>query len=328
MHISLIGIVNTSYQLFYILFLVAKVWPNITQTFCYDYLLLFRMPSKQSQAWTFTVNNYTEKCLEQVESLKDFSSYLVVGKEVGEKKGTPHLQGYVYMIKKCTMKALKRVVPRGSFYVSRGSDFDNFGYSQKQDLWLKHGTPPCQGKRTDLDDARECTTMREVVMIATNVQQIMLMEKKLVYAEPQRKWMPKVIWLYGEPGVGKTMCATTAYDDVHIQNQFKWWQGYDGHEVVVFDDMRSDFCKFNELLKLLDRNAYVVETKGGSRQLRARVMYITSPFAPWELYTTIEDKRQLYRRIRHVLRVSMNEFGDSVYQFMQNPWKRHLICDA
>ena len=39
---------------------------------------------------------------------------------------------------------------------------------------------------------------------------------------------------------------------------YKWWEGYDGHEVVLLDDIRKDFCKFHELLTLLDIYPYVM----------------------------------------------------------------------
>ncbi len=42
----------------------------------------------------FTLNNYTE--LEFTQLLKSFAEYkYVIGKEIGEECGTPHLQGYV-----------------------------------------------------------------------------------------------------------------------------------------------------------------------------------------------------------------------------------------
>lgn len=283
--------------------------------------------TQQVHAWCFTINNYNDDDEKSVMKLADFASYVVCGKEIGEQCQTPHLQGYVYMIKKASRKAMSRVLKRARLTPSKGSDFDNFGYSQKENLWFLHGTPPCQGKRRDLEEAREMTTMREVVTTASNYQAIRMMEKRLEYCEKKRDFMPKIIWLYGATGTGKTLCATTAYDDVHVQSSFKWWQGYDSHDVVVLDDIRSDFCKFSEMLRLFDRTPYVVEVKGSSRQLRARVMYVTSSLPPWDFYQTVEDKMQLYRRIRHVLRVTKNEYGDPVYSFMQNPYKNHLICD-
>ena len=78
--------------------------------------------------------------------------------------------------------------------------------------------------------------------------------------------------------------------------------------------MRRDFCKYHQLLKILDRYEYRVETKGGSRQLRARKIAITAPYPPEEMYETREDINQLLRRIDRIIlvgeRVSIEEDDD------------------
>jgi hypothetical protein len=51
---------------------------------------------KQTKHWCFTLNNYTENEMEQMEQMvPQFCEKWVIGKEVGEKCGTPHLQGYI-----------------------------------------------------------------------------------------------------------------------------------------------------------------------------------------------------------------------------------------
>lgn len=48
--------------------------------------------------WIFVVNNYTPEDVERVKALVPLAARLAVGYEVGKKKGTPHLQGYVRFI--------------------------------------------------------------------------------------------------------------------------------------------------------------------------------------------------------------------------------------
>jgi len=274
--------------------------------------------NKQSKAWCFTINNYTpeDECV--VRSLADFASYVVCGKEVGE-SGTPHLQGYAYMKKLASLTAMRRVIQRGHLVISKGTDFDNYGYCAKEDLWFKHGTPPCQGKREDLDAARECTTMKECILEGGNYQAIRMMEKKLLYLEPKRDFKPTVIWAYGSTGTGKSKGFYDAFgiDNVFTPKNYKWWEGYDGDEVVLLDDIRGDYCKFHELLTLIDAHPYRVECKGGSRQLRARFMLITSPYHPASLYQgrTDEDVQQLLRRITRIVLVT-GVYGNEIHEFM------------
>lgn len=118
-----------------------------------------------------------------------------------------------------------------------------------------------------------------------------------------RNFKTEVFWFYGPTGTGKSKSAfdrdPTAYWKPATS---KWWNGYEGHEAVIIDDYRRDFCTFAELLRLLDRYPLTVETKGGTRQMLAKRIYITSPKCPattWEGRTP-EDIDQLLRRIEHI----------------------------
>ena len=67
------------------------------------------------------------------------------------------------------------------------------------------------------------------------------------------------------------------------------------------------FCKFHELLNLLDRYPYRVECKGGSRQFTSKTIVITTPLSPEETWEnrTSEDLGQLLRRIDNILFLAM-----------------------
>ncbi len=81
----------------------------------------------------------------------------------------------------------------------------------------------------------------------------------------------------------------------------KWWQGYDGHRVVVFDDFRPKDMPFNILLRIFDSKPLWVEYKGGSRQLRATEFYVTCPKPPEDCYLEAgEEIEQLTRRVTDV----------------------------
>jgi len=67
-------------------------------------------------------------------------------------------------------------------------------------------------------------------------------------------------------------------------------------------------CTFSELLRLLDRYPYTVETKGGSVQFNASMIIFTSPHSPMEMWgaRTQEDLQQLMRRITEVRHFSVD----------------------
>ena len=142
--------------------------------------------------------------------------------------------------------------------------------------------------------------MRDVVEIATNVHDIKLMENYFKYHERKRDWKPVVKWYHGSTGSGKTRQAMIEATDPWISGRDgRWYDGYDAHEDVIFDDVRGDFMKFHEWLRVLDRYPYTIEIKGGSRQFLAKRIWITSCYSPREMFKnkTDEDINQLERRI-------------------------------
>lgn len=189
---------------------------------------------------------------------------------------------------------------------------------------LEWGVPPQQGKRKDIDVVREVLSsgggMRQVAASASSYQSLRCAEVLLKYFEASRDFLPEVFWLHGATATGKTRRAFEMFakfkaeyswsddEEVWISGKnLQWWEGYDANKYVIVDDFRRDFCTFHELLRILDRYPYRVMTKGGSRQLLARVIVITCPWKPEVLFNTRseEDIGQLLRRI-----TSVELFGD------------------
>ena len=257
----------------------------------------------RSRAWCFTVNNPTEEDCNGLKDLQGVCTYMVVGKEVGQ-EGTPHFQGYVYFKEAKTFTSVKKKIPRAHIEVAKGNHEQNRSYCLKDsDPLLEFGECPKQGKRSDIDQIKESlkdgANMRAIVNNAKSVQSVRMAEIWLKYNEEGRNWKPEIRWYWGPTGVGKTRDAREWLgEDIYTcMDTVKWFEGYDGHENVLIDDMRKDFAKFHNLLKLLDRYEYKVETKGGSRQFVAKKIAITAPYHPADMYSNQEDVNQLLRRL-------------------------------
>lgn len=177
---------------------------------------------------------------------------------------------------------------------------------------LEWGVPPAQGKRKDLDIVRDIVSagggMRDVVSSVSSYQAMRSAELMLKYTEKARDFMPDVFWFYGSTGSGKTKRAFELFEERRQSvseeawvsgKSLEWFEGYDGHSFAIIDDFRKDFCKFHELLRLLDRYPYRVAVKGSSRQFVARTIVFTCPWHPEVLYAgrSDEDIGQLLRRI-------------------------------
>lgn len=261
-----------------------------------------------------TLNNYTEEDCITVAGWESLCSRMIAGFEVGE-ENTPHIQFTMTFKKAMTLGMLKKLHPRVHWELTRLED-NAFKYAGKdEDLLVNKGSQ--QGKRTDItnayDAAKKGLSVAEFMACEPNFQAIRVFEKAKLHIGPRGTNEPKeVIWLYGKTGTGKSRWAWENYPDLYEKATFKWWDGYDGQETVLIDDFRADYCKFHELLKLLDRYKYRGEIKGGTVEVTAKRFIITAPHHPSETYgyRTDEDIQQLLRRITEIREtVTVTEVG-------------------
>ena len=237
----------------------------------------------------------------------------MIGKEIAPKTGTPHLQCFVSFQHEKSLNAAKKYMGLEyiEFMYDDSTPYKAAQYCKKEGSYYEEGTPPKQqGKRKDLADIKHLVsqnhTIKEMLDDNTlvNYQQLRYAEGLKKYYEKTRTEKPTVIWYYGRPGTGKTykayekLAEQTEEDNIYVaMDTGQWWEGYDGQEYVIIDDLRGDFMKFNGFIKLLDRYQYRVQTKGSSRQFVAKVIIITSPFRPERVYHTTECIDQLLDRI-------------------------------
>lgn len=284
----------------------------------------------RSRDWCFTLNNYTADEVTKIDEMEIICAYMVYGKEVGEECMTPHLQGYIYFNNAKSFAKMKKLFPeRTHLEKTAGTSEQASEYCKKEGDFVEFGTlPNKQGKRTDLDDVKdilkETGKMADVVSIAKSCQSVRMAQEILKYTERKRKWKPYVQWFWGPTGSGKSQLAEKMLgeDCYTTLDTGKWWEGYDAHENVHIEDIRGDFLKFHQLLKLLDRYPYRVECKGGCRQFLAKWIIITCCYPPEQLYETREDIQQLLRRIDEVRWIGYKpnqedvEFYDDIYYTM------------
>lgn len=143
---------------------------------------------------------------------------------------------------------------------------------------------------------------------------------------PVRTEAPKVIWLHGPTGTGKTHLAyefalvyTGGQRDSIWSNPglgIQWMDGYDGHPVAILDDFRPNKSfPFAYLLRVLDKYDFQVPIKGGFVTWNPNVIIITCPKSPEAMYEHWakwhpEDVAQLLRRIDLVLEIPGPDFPE------------------
>lgn len=130
------------------------------------------------------------------------------------------------------------------------------------------------------------------------------------YNNSERKKNMKNYVYVGPPGCGKShtveqevkkLISDNSQLRVYYKTIQKWWDGYDGEEIVVWDDFRSSM-PFSELLNLMDGKPFRREAKGTTICLRAHHIFFTTPRQPRYWYRKLmeedgEAEGQLLRRI-------------------------------
>lgn len=259
----------------------------------------------RSRGWCFTYNNPKE---EDYFSSID-CSFLIIGLEHCPTTGTIHHQGYLYLKDQKTFSCVQKLLPAGiHIEKAAGNAQQNITYCSKEKVLFQKGTPPNQGKRSDIDLARSILkqggNMKQVMDEVNSYQGAKFAEMYLKINPPERKDPPEVYWYWGATGTGKTK---TAFEETPgrwmSMTSLQWWEGYCGQENVLIDDFRAHFCTFSALLRFIDRYPVMVPTKGSSYPLLAKKIIITCPYHPSTVYKdrTDEDIKQLTRRLTLII---------------------------
>lgn len=278
--------------------------------------------ASRHRRWCFTLNNYDDADEVRLKALPDWVEYCIYGHEKAPTTGTLHLQGYLELYNPCAMARIKTYVGKTAHLEPcKGTQEENIKYCSKGENIVTVGTLRVkkQGARSDIASVRkmvlEGASMVDIIMTATSYQSIRTAEKLKQYIEPRRNWNPKIIWIHGPPGFGKSHMAFEMAPDAYAAGDTgKWWQGYDGHEAVIIDNFTDQWAPLQFMLRLLDKYPFTVECKGGSRSFIARTIIITSVHPPQNCY---RGEREFQRRIE--------QYGQVIY--LGTPWQDRMPLD-
>lgn len=291
------------------------------------------MNALRARNFCFTLNHYTDEDIVNIESwMDDCATYIIYGKEVGENL-TPHLQGYAEFKTVMRMSALKKLNPRIHWEMRKGTKYQAVMYCKKDGQVTEHGEAKNMGEPNkknknallpfmDMVKAGDLKSIAEHPDCSLSVLKH-AMTAATLFEEPRDPAIPlEVNWYWGPTGTGKTRKAFYEANHLDMGNVYikssnnKWFDGYDGERIIIFDDLRSSWFEYSFLLKLLDRYPTRVECKGGSRQWKAERIYVTSPFKPEEMYSSMQERdldkdsiQQLIRRVTKVENMPSSTFA-------------------
>jgi len=264
--------------------------------------------SDRSRNWCFTLNNWTEEEFEAIKKIE--CRYMIVGEEYS-KEGTPHLQGFIIYKNARTFKEIKSTIPKAHIEKCKGNAIQNIEYCRKDNFFYEFGDRPKQGKRTDIEKMKELVIlnapMKEIVMEASSYQGVRYAQIAKYYLSEDRKVKPKVIWLFGKAGTGKTKWVFDNFKDIYIKDGTMWWDNYCSNECICIDDFDGKW-PFRDFLRLLDRYPYQGQVKGGYVKINSPNIIITCEFNPKHFWVD-NELSQVLRRIDEIRSVGHTEVG-------------------
>lgn len=132
--------------------------------------------------------------------------------EKWEPTGTPHLQGYFQLSKSSRQSAVKKLLPGAHFEIAQGTVAQNKEYCTKERNYKEYGTASLgANERRHCNKEEACRNILKGHQQKTPTQNLIELYPhyhKEVFAlstnRPNRTSKPKVLYIYGPTGKGKS----------------------------------------------------------------------------------------------------------------------------
>lgn len=256
-------------------------------------------------------------------------SYYVIQRELGDKSKNLHYQGYIEFTSQISLKTLKTLIPNAHWEARKGTQKQAIDYCQSTEKkgardinrlnkkgeiispgpW-ELGTPKSPGTRTDVLKVRDIIAKggsnHDLFLECPNA--LFKYSKGVAALRAARLPPPpamreiKVSIFWGIPGSGKTYAAFQADPNLFVVNDdAKWWDGYDGQNTILFDEFKGDIPIIN-MNKYLDKYKLRLPIKGGFVDAYWTRVIICSniDWLQWYPYEREIIKSAFYRRIHHI----------------------------
>lgn len=234
--------------------------------------------------------------------------YIVYGDEVGE-SNTPHLQGFVIFYTTKRFAACKKIHSAAHWESAKGTAQQASQYCKKDGKFFERGELPITSKRKgemEQEKWHEITALAkqgkldEIEEIQPKIYVIHYRTLKEIakdnMMQPDNLDAVCGHWYYGEAGTGKTTAAR-AHDNLFIKSMDRWWDGYQGQDVVLLDDIDLYHKSLSIFLKYWgDKFSFKAETKGGCRWIRPKKFIVTSQYHYNQIFDDKETLEALDRR--------------------------------
>ena len=207
---------------------------------------------------------------------------------------------------------MKEVHPTAHWEPQRGTPQEASDYCKKEGDFYECGNIPMSQEKKGEANAERWEAARQAVRegrIADIPADIVIHLSKLEYAVSREQLAERsladteepMLWYYGASGTGKSRKARTDNPTAYLKMCNKWWDGYNGQEVVIIEDFDIEHHVLCHHLKIwADRYRFPAEVKGGKIDIRPKQIIVTSNYHPRDIWTDARDLDPILRRFQIV----------------------------
>lgn len=277
----------------------------------------------------WTLNNYTDEEVALIKAMP--CRYMSVGYEVGE-GGTPHLQGMTTFSSPKTLTAAIACFPRRVSNVQAIIKLhEAIEYTQKEGNFFEEGSRPATQQSKGIAEKERWEAARTLAK-AGRIEELdpdiyfrfYRTAKEIAKDHMVRPAsIPELDneWICGPTGCGKTRGVMERYPDCYLKTTNKWWDGYQGEETVLIDDIDEAHKCLSHHLKIWgDHKPFLAETKGGMIMIRPRRIIVTSncrlsEFSTGVHLTALERRYRVTDHFPEGYQTNFNAFNREINEF-------------
>lgn len=290
-------------------------------------LIKMQENNPRSSRYFITMNNYTDEAIIYIrsEAFKRLCKYYILGFEEAPSSGTKHFHLYIRLNQRMYRNTIKCLIPNSVIEVAKGDEQQCFNYCSKTGNYEEYGE---RLKKVD-EYVSKIEKFKEMLNDLMTLkwqefeakwpyesyhQKKKLEEWKYSHEVMKEPWngelQMKNIWIYGEPGCGKSRWAhqQDSEDKIYLKNVNKWWDGYKDGEfrLVIIEDFPVDNKDWliNILKIWSDRYPFNGEVKGGTVRVTPGRWYliVTSNHSIEEVFGNCQeqDVRAIKRRFHEI----------------------------
>ena len=264
---------------------------------CRNWLCTFNLNKEEVDAWKDILEGFFKGSK---------ATYAVGQLEKGEETEHPHIQFFLNFKNKARISAITKVNKRvhcEKVVVNNGADTYCMKEETRVDGPIEFGEKPVKrNSKTDWEAVWQKAKEGKLEEIPAAIRIIHYNKLKSI-AKDNMQFKDcdhlRGIWIWGKAGAGKSRWARAQSPSIYPKLCNKWWDGYQGEEVVVMDDFMPEHKVLCQQLKIWsDRYDCILETKGGAVHSQYQWFIVTSQYSIEEIWEDSRDRAAILRRFQ------------------------------